>query len=183
MTELADLPCTHTHINSISSIDKYNNSENVECSEPITFRELQRENSVYKYYVELKDDVFTERGYIDLIKVPGIYVSGAGQFLKDLRNNNSFSQNDIAKILHGKPWKVSHWENNQYRMPLHQLVRITEAGGFSRNTIYSLIDQGKFSTKHNIPVRFCRIRSIIKYFNPQNEYDYARITLLKHCPE
>jgi hypothetical protein len=66
-----------SHKNSINSVHKCN-SENDENTLPKTFKALMRENSVYKYFVELKEGVFTEKGFLDLIKVPGLRVTGAG---------------------------------------------------------------------------------------------------------
>ncbi len=151
-------------------------------SKPTTFKALQRETSVYKFYVELKENVLTERGYLDLSKVPDLYISGAGQFLKNLRLENCLRQYDIAEILDVSRSKINNWENNECRMPLHKLVKIAELLDVTRDTIYSLINQGKFKTKSNFPVKLEKI-SIIQYFTPHKDDDRGRITLLKCCPD
>jgi transcriptional regulator with XRE-family HTH domain len=129
------------------------------------FKELIRETSVYKYFVELKEGNFTEQGYFDLEKVPGLYVIGAGQFLKNLRKNKDLRLIDIANSLSFNLYRVSHWENNHKNIPIQSLVKIAEKYGVSRDTIYSLIDQGKFKTKTNLPVKFEKIKDIIKYLS------------------
>ena len=151
-------------------------------SQPTNFKVLQRENTVYKYYVELKEDVFTEYGYLDIAKVPGLRLTGANQFLKNLRIKNCLSRKDIAKIIRVSPECVKSWENNYSNIKLQTLVKIAENLGISRNIIYSMIDQGKFSTKNKISPKFKKISDIIQYFNPLND-DKARIVLLKHCPD
>jgi transcriptional regulator with XRE-family HTH domain len=158
-------------------------SKNVEYSEPVPFKALQHETSVSKYYVELKEDVFTEQGYLDLAKVPSLYVSGAGQFLKNLRKKNGLIQKDIAKIIGVSRSQVCKWENNWKRLPLQSLVKIVETLGVIKDTIYSLIDQGKITTKNNLPVKFERLRNIVQYFNPFKDDECSRITLLKCCPD
>ena len=73
--------------------------ENIEFSESHTIKILQRENSVNKYYVELKDDALTKRGYFDLVRVPDLYVTGAGSLFKSIREKNGLKQKDTAKIF------------------------------------------------------------------------------------
>jgi transcriptional regulator with XRE-family HTH domain len=179
MTELEGLQGMITHKNSINMI----NSENEENTASTTFKALQRETSVYKYYVVLKEDSLTKQGFLDLEKVPKLYISGAGQFLKNLRKKNSLSQQDIATILEVNRVAMEHWENSRNKMPLQKLVKISEILGISRDTIYYLIDSGKITTKNNLPVNFEKFRNIAQYFNPNKDENKARIILLKHCPE
>ncbi len=159
------------------------NLENDEKSLSTTFKSLMRETTVYKYYVELKEGVLTEEGYLDLVKVPDLRVAGVGQFLKNLRLKNCLRQKDIAEIFNGNSDCVKGWENNQNRMPLKTLVKIVETLGVSRNAIYLLIDQRKLNTKNNLPVKFERIRNIVQYFNPLKDDGKGRITLLRCCPK
>jgi len=147
------------------------------------FLVLQYETSVYEYYVELKENSLTLKGYFDLAKVPDLYIARAGQFLRKLRKENGLRQKDIAKIFNVSLSQVKHWENNENRMPIQQLVEIAEASGVSRNTIYLLIDQGKFSLKTSLPVKFERIEEIIPYLSPFKNDSNARITLRKYCPK
>jgi len=146
-----------------------------------TFKVLQRETSVYKYYVELKDDVLTEFGYLDLIKVPCLFISGAGPFLKDLRRKNCLRQKDIAKILKVSRSSVKDWERSYRNIPLQCLVKIAEINGISKNTIYSLIDQSKFSLKRiTLPVKFEKIHDFVQYIRPQKDCGAAaRMSILK----
>jgi transcriptional regulator with XRE-family HTH domain len=133
-----------------------------------TFKGLIRETSVYKYYVELKEDAMTEQGFFDLVKVPNLRVAGTGQFLKNIRMKNRLRLVDIAKILKSGLSTVSQWEKNVNRIPLHSLINIAEAFGVSKSTIYSFIDQGKLSLKNvTLPVKFEKINDIIPYISPQ----------------
>lgn len=156
-----------------------------EHSETSTFKALIRETSVYKYIIELKEDVFTEQGFLDLAKVPGLYVTGAGQFLKKLRLKNSLSRTYTAKIAGISRETVRLWELNTGRIPLKSLVKIAEICDLSRDTVYSHFDQGKFYLRRvKLPVKFEQIREIIQYLSPRKyEIKHARITLHKHCPE
>jgi len=129
------------------------------------FKKLIRETSVYKYYVELKENVFTEQGFLDLARVTDLYVNGAGQFLKDLRKKSGLRLIDAAKLLNISLYRLNKWENNSRGIPIQFLVKLVENYGISRDTIYSLIDQGKFITKTNLPVKFDKIRDIIKYLS------------------
>ena len=147
-----------------------------------TLKALMRETTVYKYYVQLKEGVFTEQGYLDLAKVTGLYVSGAGQFLRNLRLKNGLRQKDIAKLIGVSCVSVNLWENNRGRINLQSLVKIAEGLGSTKDTIYSLIDQGEFNTKNKLAANFEKIRTIVQYFNPLNDKK-ARITLLKCCPD
>lgn len=140
--------------------------EKSEHSEPTYFKVLQRESSVYKYYIELKEGIFTEHGYIDLVKVPNLYVFGAGQFIRNLRVKNGLRQKDIAKILNVSHKTLDDWERNTNRMPLQKLVKITETLGISRDTIYSLIDKGKFNTLNSLPTRFEKFSDVVQYLSP-----------------
>jgi len=129
-------------------------------------KEVIRETSVYQYYVELKEDALTEQGFFDLVKVPGLRISGAGQYLKNLRLKKRLTQPDIAKIFKISRNQVNHWEHNYRTLSLQLLVKIAESNGISRETIYSLIDQGQFSLKNTLPIRFEKIRDFIQYFSP-----------------
>lgn len=129
------------------------------------FKELIRETSVYKYYVELKENAFTEQGYLDLAKVTDLYVTGTGQFLKDLRKKSGLRLIDAAEFLNINLSRLNKWENNYRNIPIQFLVKIVESYGISRDIIYSLIDQGKFITKTNLPVKFDKIHDIVKYLS------------------
>lgn len=149
---------------------------------PKTFKGLIRETSVYKYYVELKEDVLTEQGFFDLVKVPNLRVAGAGQFIKNIRMKNRLRLVDIAKIFKSGLSTASQWEKNVNRIPLHSLINIAEAFGVSKSTIYSFIDQGKLSLKNvTLPVKFEKIIDIIPYISPQTASIRAPnvLTLLK----
>ncbi|MFX1519085.1 MAG: helix-turn-helix transcriptional regulator [Promethearchaeota archaeon] len=148
-----------------------------------TFKVLQRETSVYKYYVELKEEVFTEQGYLDLAKVPGLYVSGAAQYLRNIRKTNDLSRKDIIGIFEVSRSQMTNWENNNSRIPLQTLVKIAETLGDSRDTIYSLIDQEKFLLRSaTLPVKFEKIQDIVQYFTPYKDNYWAHITLHNFCP-
>ncbi len=151
-------------------------SENASYPDLVIFKALIRETSVYKYYVELKEEVFTKKGYLDLLKVPDLFVSGAGQFIRELRKKNCLRQKDVAKIFNVKREQIAKWENNYRRIPLQSLIEIVESLNNSRDTIYSLIDQGDFSLKTTIPVRFEKIRHIVQYFTPRIS-GYYKVTL------
>jgi transcriptional regulator with XRE-family HTH domain len=110
-------------------------------SKPTSFKVLQRETSVYEFFVELKEDVITEQGFLDLAKVPRLFVLGAGQFLKKLRLANRLKRKDIANILGIRRLdSVTEWENDRKR-------RLRQA---------------------RLPVRFELILPIIQYFTPQS---------------
>ena len=156
-------------------------TENDENSNPNDFKILQRETSVYKYYVELKDATFTEQGYLDLAKVPGLYVEGTGQFLRDLRENHCLTQKELATILRIREWSLSKWEANRKRVPLQSLVKITELFEFPRDKIYSLIDQGKFKIRTPLPIKFEKIRDIIQFLKPPRRR-HKSVTVLKCSP-
>jgi len=130
------------------------------------FKALIRETTVYNYYVELKDDVLTEDGYFDLVRVPDLRVAGTGQFIKKLRLEKSLSQSKFAKLFEITRSKLNHWERDNRTIPLRLLVKMAETGGISKAKIYSLIDQGKFKTKNALPVRIEKIHDIINYFSP-----------------
>jgi transcriptional regulator with XRE-family HTH domain len=151
-------------------------SEKAVYSDLVTFRALIRETSVFKYYVELKEEVFTKKGYLDLVKVPGLFVSGAGKFIRELREKNFLRQKDIAKAFNVKREQITKWENSLRRIPLQTLIKIVETLNYSRDTIYSFIDQGDFSLKTTLPVRFEKIRHIVQYFTPRIS-GYNRINL------
>ncbi len=140
-----------------------NDLENATSTQATTFKALQRENTVYEFFVELKEDAFTEQGFIDLAKARSLYVSGAGQFLRNLRLENCLRQKDIAEIIRVTYVNVKSWEHNKNRIPLQSLITIAETLGVSRDKIYSLIDQGKFTTKNNIPVKVERIRKLKEF--------------------
>jgi transcriptional regulator with XRE-family HTH domain len=142
------------------------------------FRALIRETSVYKYYVELKEDALTEQGFFDLLKIHDLRVADAGQFLKELRRKKGLRQIDIAKILNVSRNQVNHWENNHKSAPLQALVKIAEIRGISKEKIYSLIDKGLFKTKTRLPVKFEKIRKIIPYFSPQKSGVKWQITVI-----
>jgi transcriptional regulator with XRE-family HTH domain len=157
--------------------------ENDKNSSPTTFKALQRETTLYKYYVELKEDVFTEHGFFDLIKVPDLRVTGVGHFLKNLRVKTHLRQKDIAKIIGSSPEGIKSWEKNHTSIPLKKLIKIAETFDISKDTIYSLIHQGTFTTKNNLPVKFESIRNFIQYLNPRKADGSRRITLYKCCPD
>lgn len=152
-------------------------------SKPTTFKVLQRETTVYQYFVELKDDALTDQGFFDLAKVPDLRISNAGLYLSNLRLNNSLSQEDITNVIDVSIKAVSAWEHGRNRIPLQSLVKIAEAFGVSRDTIYSLIDLGILKTKSKIPVNFEKVSNIIQYFSPYIDDGKARITLLRCCPK
>ena len=146
-------------------------------SVPKTFKAIIRETTVYKYIVELKEDALTEKGFFDLVNVPGLYVSGAGQFLRNIRKKHCLTQKEMAKSLNFSRSQWMHWEANRHRIPIQSLVKSAEASDISRDTIYSLIDQGKLSTKTNLPVKLEEIRDIIQHFSPR-KCGEAHITLI-----
>ena len=170
-----------THENFLPNVNKID-LENDKSTKSTTFNAMQRETTVYEFYVELKEDVFTKQGFFDLAKVPSLYISGAGQFLRNLRLENCLRQKDIAEIIGVTYVNVKNWEHNKNRIPLQSLVKIAETLGVSRDTIYSLIDQGTFITKNNIPVKVERIHKFIEYLNPIKDRGIARITLFECCP-
>jgi transcriptional regulator with XRE-family HTH domain len=147
---------------------------------PKTFKALQRETSVYKYFVELKENVFTEQGFFDLVKVPGLRIVGAGQFFKNLRIKNGLTQRDMAKTLNVSQRIVCSWENNSRTLSLQLLAEFGESNAISRDAIYSLIDEGEFKTKIGLPVKFDKICNIIQYFSP-HEFDINGSISLINC--
>lgn len=181
MDELEDLSGMCIHKTPVTTINKQNSGNGEKIISKI-FKALMRETTVYKQFVKLKEGVFTEQGYLDLAKVPDLYVSGAGQFLRNLRQKNGLRQKDIAKIIGVCCASVNHWEKNSVRINLRSLVKIAEGLGSNRGTIYSLIDQGEFNTKNKLPANFEKIRTFVQYFNLHNDKK-ARITLLKCCPD
>ena len=144
-----------------------------------------RETSVYKYHVELKEDVFTKKGYLDLVKVPDLRVVGTGQFLKNLRLENCLRQKDVANILGVCRGTVKNWELNKCKILLQSLIKIAETLDVSRDSIYSLIEEGKFSLRSTtLPVKFEHICDIVPYLSPHKcEDNRGRITLLKCYPK
>jgi transcriptional regulator with XRE-family HTH domain len=143
------------------------------------FKALIRETSVYKYYVELKENVFSKQGFLDLIKVPYLRISGAKQFLKTLRRKTGLSQQELAKFLNVSRCHVKNWEN--YRdIPLEFLIGIAEIGKISKDEIYSLIDKGIFKTRLDLPVRFEKIRDIVRHLSPQKAGVNWQITLFNY---
>jgi len=156
--------------------DKSVNNEN---STSTTFKAIIYETSVYQYIVELKENVFTEQGILDLVKVPGLRVAGAGQFLKNLRLKSKLSQKDIAKFFGLSISQVSNQERNSNTIPLQPLIEIAQARGISRDAIYLRIAQGEFSIKNvTLPVKFDKIREIASYLSPTKH----GINIIK-CPK
>ena len=168
-----------TQRDSLSSKLRTNSSSiNDEDFHSIIFKGLIRETTVFKYYVELKEDALTEQGFFDLVRVPSLRVTGAGYFLKNLRIKNCFRQIDLAKIIDVSRSHVNNWENNYSTIPLDKLVKIAEANDISRDTIYSLINQGKFSLKTDLPAKFEQIRDIIQHFTPHNSDVLFTVSLI-----
>lgn len=153
-------------------------SENNEDSAFKTYQALIRENSVYKYYVELKEDVLTNQGFFALAKIPGLRVSGAGQFLKNLRLMKKLRRKDIAKLFNVSCSLVKSWENNYSNLPIQSLVKVAEECGISRDSVYSLIDLGIISTKTALPVKFEKIRDIVQYFSPSKSSVDGQISVI-----
>jgi len=133
-----------------------------------SFKAVCYETSVYQKIVELKEDSLTSKGYIDLAQLEGLYVEGAGNFLRNLRLKNQLSQKAIAKIVNGRQGYVSNWEKNDQRILLKSLVKIAEALGVSRDLIYQKIDQGKIFTKSRLPVKWDKICDVIGHISPVN---------------
>ena len=131
-----------------------------------SFKMLRYETSVYQHFVELKEDTLRLNGYLDLIKIPRLYVFGSGQFLKNLRRKNGLYQKDIAKIIGVTRIQVNRWEKSKLKVPLKSLIEIAEFLGVSREKIYELIDQGEISTKTNLPVKFEKICDLVSYLYP-----------------
>jgi len=149
-----------------------------------TFKVLQRETSVYKYYAELKENSLTEKGFLDLVKVPGLFVAATGQFLKKLRLGNHLKQKDIAKSLGVSRCAVKQWELNNNRISIKNLVQIAEMCGISRDYIYSQIEEGIFKIKIKLPIKVKRLHDIAKYLSPQKyKYRKAEIIVLKRYHE
>jgi transcriptional regulator with XRE-family HTH domain len=140
---------------------------NNEYSTSTTFKAIIYETSVYQYIVELKENVFTEQGFLDLVKVPGLRVAGTGQFLKNLRLKSKLLQKDIAELFGVSISQVSYQERNGNTIPLQPLIEIAHARGTSRDAIYLSIAQGEFSIKNvALPVNFEKIREIAGYLSP-----------------
>jgi len=158
---------------------------NEENPQPKTFKALRYETSVWKYFVELKENSLTSKGYFDLVNVPDLYVIGAGRFLRNLRVNNDLRQKDIAEIVNVAHSQVSQWEKDIYRMPLKSLVKITERFKLSRDAIYEAIDKRMITTKTNLPVKFERIRDIIKFLFPSSLPRSSHVwnVILLKCPD
>ncbi|MHA2062117.1 MAG: helix-turn-helix transcriptional regulator [Candidatus Sifarchaeia archaeon] len=149
-----------------------------------TFKGLQRETSVYKYFVELKENSLTGKGFLDLVKVPGLFVAGTGQFLKNLRLENRLLQKDIAIILGVCRETVKNWELNKRRISLKHLVKFAEVFDISRDMIYSLIEKGNFKIRIKLPLKVNKIRNIVQYLSPQKfRYRSAQIIILKCRPD
>ncbi|MFX1519078.1 MAG: hypothetical protein ACFFCD_04080 [Promethearchaeota archaeon] len=150
-------------------------SENNENSAFKTFKAIVRETSVYQYIVELKEDALTEQGFLDLVKVPNLYVAGAGHFLKRLRQKKRLRRKDLAELLEVVFSTLKNWEQNRKKMPLCWLVKVAETLSAPKALIYSLIDQGEFSLKIALPVRFEKIRHIVQYLTPKKDTSGAYI--------
>jgi transcriptional regulator with XRE-family HTH domain len=157
--------------------------ENNEKSDPTTFKALIRETSVNKYIVELKKNVTTSSGYLDLVKIPDLYVIGAGHFLRKLRLGNKLCQKDIARVIGVARAYVSRWEKNNRSIRLDKLIRIAEVCGVSKDRIYLLIDQGKITLKSALPVKFEQIRDIIPHLSPNKSAVKWQITLINCSKE
>jgi transcriptional regulator with XRE-family HTH domain len=157
--------------------------ENNEKSDPTTFKALIRETSVNKYIVELKKNVTTSSGYLDLVKIPDLYVIGAGHFLRKLRLGNKLCQKDIARVIGVARAYVSRWEKNNRSIRLDKLIRIAEVCGVSKDRIYLLIDQGKITLKSALPVKFEQIRDIIPNLSPNKSAVKWQITLINCSKE
>ena len=158
----------HMIMNNPPNINKYNSENDENENRQITvFKALIRETSVYKYYVELKDGALTTRGFLDLIKVPKLYVY-TGNFLRTLRLQKNLSQNSAAKIIDRDGREIDNWEKNRRRMPLRLLIMFAEAFNLSKDKIYELIDQGEISLKNKIPIKFEKIKDIVRYLIPMN---------------
>ena len=156
------------------------NSENDQNPNPNDCKILQRETSIYKYYVELKEDAITEQGYFDLAKVPGLYVDRTAQFLKNLREQMGLSQLKFAKKLGINKWAFINWERNRKRVPLTKLVEIAKFAGLSKDRIYSLIDQGIFKLNAPLSGKFEKIRDVIQFLKPPRRR-HKNVTVLR-CP-
>lgn len=145
------------------------------------YKALTRETTVYKTYVELKEGSLTSKGYLDLVKVPDLFIKEAGYFLKKLREMNQCYQRDIAKSVNCSLSLVCQWESNSRNIKLETLVKIAESFGISRDTIYELIDQGRISLKNNLPLKIETIWELIPYLVPCKT-DVGKVIIL-HCPE
>ena len=131
-----------------------------------TFKTLIRETSVYKYFIELKENSLTSKGYLDIVKIPKLFVARAGEFLRQSRLKKKLTQKRIAEIIDVTPTQVCAWEKNRSKIPLKSLVKIAKTYDVSRDMIYELINRSKISLKTNLPVRLEKIMEIIKYFSP-----------------
>jgi len=167
MTESEGQTDVITHKNSINSLNKQN-SENDENTLSKKFKALMRETSVYKYFIELKEDALTEQGYFDLVRMPcTVYLEQAGQILREIRWKNHIKQRDIAKMVGVAINTEKQWEYNSNRIPLHSLIIIAKNVGISRDEIYSQIYHTKISLKRfNIPMRLKQISDIMRYLVP-----------------
>ncbi|MFX1521060.1 MAG: helix-turn-helix domain-containing protein [Promethearchaeota archaeon] len=146
-----------------------------------TFKATIRETSVYRYYVKLKENVLTEKGFFDLAKVPDLRISEGGQFLRTLRHEKHQKQKDIAKLLNVSCSIVKHWEHNRSNIPLQSLVKILESNGISRDTLYSLIEQGEILLKTKLPGTFEKICELIEYFHPPRKSGTSYRISLTNC--
>lgn len=123
--------------------------------------------SVWSYECKLNKDALTDQNYIDLVKVTGLYVSGAGSFLRELRVKKQLRLKDIAELVDVTPTDVRAWEKNRKRMSLRVLVKIAENFDISRDTIYSMIENGEIKTKLPLAlIRFDKIRGIVPFLLP-----------------
>lgn len=136
------------------------------------------ETSVYQYYVELKEGSLTEHGFFDLVKIPDLRLIGAEQFIRKIRTENHLSQSAFAKILNVGRDTVNKWENNGYRIPLKLLVKCAKIFGIPKDTIYSLIEDGKFKANIILPIKLDEIQDIISYLSPQKK-EKRRIIVIK----
>jgi len=148
-------------------------------SETTIFKALQRETSVFKYYIELKEDVLTQEGFLDLVRVPRLYVDRVGQFLKDLRKKYQLSLEKIGKIVKVTRSQVAYWEKNQCRILLQSLIKIANRFNISKETIYSMIDRGELSLRTNLPVKLEKIQEFVPYFSLQKPDCQSKINLLQ----
>jgi len=148
-----------------------------------TFKVLHYETSVYQCFIELKKDSLTSNGYLDLVKVPGLYVIGAGSYLKSMRTKNKLSQRTIAKALGVSSMQISQWERNITKIPLNYLIKFAKNLDINKETIYSFIESGQFDIKHKLPVKLERISNIVKYLYPVKTNYKKSINLLKCSDE
>lgn len=124
------------------------------------FKACIRETSVYQYIVELKEDVLTPKGFLDIVKVPKLYMCGAGRFLRKLRLKQQLRLKDVAKLIGVTTGIVSSWESNRKRISLKSLVKIAQMCRVSKETIYLMIENGEITFKTHLPIRLEKIRKI-----------------------